>query len=246
MATHPTPAPSRPAWNARYLVPNAVTAANISAGFCSLLAAADGRYESAVYLLVLAIVLDLCDGRIARYLGATSRFGQQLDSFSDSLSSGAAPAFLVYRAVLMPLHGWGVAVSLVYLLAGVGRLARFNLTTDAHTKARRTVGLPIPVAGGYMMALTLMRDRVNLTWAVVIVLVLAILMVSRLALPEFRASGWLGAAFMVGLATYLAVVWRPSWTTVALWNGWNLVILAVAWLVQPRAPDTGSAVAQGA
>jgi CDP-diacylglycerol--serine O-phosphatidyltransferase len=138
----------------RFLIPNAVTAANIAAGFCCLLVTAEGQYELAVYLLVVAIVLDLCDGRIARWLGATSRFGQQLDSFSDALSSGVAPAFLVYRALLRPLGSWGVAVSLVYLLAGIGRLARFNLTTDAHTKAHRTVGLPIPVACGYMPSLS--------------------------------------------------------------------------------------------
>ena len=70
----------------RYLAPNAVTAANISLGFFSLLLTAEGRHEQAVYVLVGAIVLDLCDGRIARLLGATSRFGQQMDSFSDAMS----------------------------------------------------------------------------------------------------------------------------------------------------------------
>ena len=230
----------------RFLAPNAVTAANISAGFCSLLAAAQGRYEFSVYLLVVAIVLDLCDGRIARLLGATSRFGQQLDSFSDALSSGAAPAFLVYRALLEPLGAWGVAVSLAYLLAGVGRLARFNLTTDAHTKAHRTVGLPIPVASGYMLALVLMREHIATPIAVLVVLALAGLMVSRLALPEFRSSGLLGVAFLIGIATYLAVVLRPSWTTVAVWNGWNVVILLVALRGRAGSPGVEDVATAGA
>ncbi len=214
----------------RYLIPNLITAANLSLGFVSLLLAAEDRLDLAVYLLVVAIVLDLCDGRVARLLRATSRFGQQLDSFSDAMSSGVAPAFLVNRAVLQPLEGWGVALSLVYVLAGIGRLTRFNLTTDAHSKGKRTVGLPIPVASGYMLALVLMRDHVPSRVAVVVVLTLAALMVSRLALPEMRTTGLLGAAFLIGIGTYLAVVLRPSWTTVAVWNGWNVVILLTAYV----------------
>lgn len=203
-------------------------------GFCSLLVSASGRYELAVYMLVVAVVLDLLDGRVARLLGATSLFGQQLDSFSDALSFGAAPAFLAYHAMLSPLGGWGVAVSLLYLLAGVARLTRFNLTSDAHAKGRRTVGVPIPVAAGYVMAVVLMRDRLPLAGAVAVIVVMAALMVSRIALPEFKGSGLVGAAFLIGICTYLVVVVRPSWLSVAVWNGWNVVILVTAALVERR------------
>ncbi|MEE8277926.1 MAG: CDP-alcohol phosphatidyltransferase family protein, partial [Thermoanaerobaculia bacterium] len=71
-----------------------MTAANIVVGFMAMLAAADDRYELAVYLMLLAILLDMFDGRIARRLKATSRFGQEMDSFGDSLSFCAAPALL--------------------------------------------------------------------------------------------------------------------------------------------------------
>ena len=106
----------------RLLAPNLVTAANIVAGFLAMLAAAEGRYDLSVRLLLLALTLDTLDGVVARWLGATSEFGQELDSFSDALSFGAAPAFLVQRALLGPLGALGVVVSVVYLLAAVIRL----------------------------------------------------------------------------------------------------------------------------
>ena len=141
---------------ARLVAPNSLTAANIAVGFVSILAAADGRYELAVYLLLLAILLDLFDGRVARWLRATSKFGQEMDSLSDALSFCAAPAFLAQRAILQPLGGAGIAVSLSFLLAGVLRLARFNLTSEVHGKASRTTGVPTPIAAGYVMVLVLM------------------------------------------------------------------------------------------
>jgi CDP-diacylglycerol--serine O-phosphatidyltransferase len=212
----------------RLLVPNLLTAANISLGFLALVAAAHDRIELAVWLVVGAIVLDMLDGKVARWLGATSAFGQQLDSFSDAVSSGVAPAFLVHRFILSELGATGVALSLIYLLTGVARLTRFNLTSDAHTKAQKTLGVPIPVAAGYMLVLVVMREHLAPWVAGAVVLVLAILMVSRLRLPELRGNDLLGVFIIVGIGTYFSVLLHPGWATVALWNGWNVVILATA------------------
>ncbi len=213
---------------ARVFVPNTVTAANIAVGFMGMLAAVDDRYELAVYLLLLAILLDIFDGRIARRLGATSKFGQEMDSLSDSLSFCAAPAVLVYLAILKPLGAVGMVVSLLYLLAGVFRLARFNMTSEVHGKSRRTMGVPTPVGAGYLMALVLMRDRVTPTVAAIVVLVMALLMISRISLPEMRGKSVISYALLVGVLNFFAVVFWPNWYTVGWWNLWNLVILLVA------------------
>jgi CDP-diacylglycerol--serine O-phosphatidyltransferase len=177
---------------------------------------------------MLAVLLDLFDGKVARRLNATSKFGQELDSFSDALSFCAAPAFLAYSAVLRSLETGGVVVALVYLLAGVYRLARFNLTTDAHSKARSTIGVPTPVGAGYVMALVLMRDQVSAPIAALVLLTMAGLMVSRFQLPEFRGKGAVTWALMIGILNYFAVVAWPNWYTVGWWNLWNVVILLVA------------------
>jgi len=212
----------------RGMLPAALTAANICLGFASLLETAAGRYDRAVHLLVLAVLLDTLDGRVARWLRATSIFGKQLDSFCDVLSFGAAPAFLVFHAQLRPLGAPGLAVALAYLLAGVFRLARFNLLADPHAKARRTLGLPIPIGAGYLMALTLMRDRVPEVAGAMTVVLVTSLMLSRWRLPELRGAGVVTAALLVGIVSYLAVVVWPNWYSVIWWNGWNLVILVLA------------------
>ncbi len=209
-------------------VPNAVTAANIVVGFLAILAASDGKFHLAVILLLVAVLLDLADGRVARMLHATSKFGQEMDSLSDSLSFCAAPAFLVHQAMLRPLEGLGVFVAVSFVLAGVYRLARFNLTSDEHQKASRTTGVPTPIAAGYMMALVLMRDHIPAPAAATVVLIFAMLMLSRWHLPEVQARGWLGAAFGLGMLNYFALVAWPNWYTVAWWNAWNVVILLIA------------------
>lgn len=219
----------------RLIVPNLVTGANIALGFCAILAAAHGRFDLAVRLLVVAIFCDMFDGQLARRLKGTSRFGQEMDSLSDVLSFGAAPAFLVYEAALRDLGPWGVAISVLYLMAGVLRLARFNVTSDVHVKAKKTLGVPIPIAAGYAMAVTLMRDRMPAEAAAAVVLAMALLMVSRLRLPQMQRGGLVPWLLLVGVGNYLAVVARPGWPTVVWWNLWNVVILLAARAEERRA-----------
>lgn len=212
----------------RVLAPSAVTSANIAAGFMAMVAAADGRFDLGVYLLVVAILCDVLDGTIARLLGATSEFGQEMDSFSDAVSFGVAPAFLVYLAVLRPLGFWGLMVSLVYLLAGVTRLTRFVLTSDAHDKELRTTGAPIPAAASYLMAAVLMRDNMSAQAVSAVVLVMSVLMVSRVRLPSLKGRNVVTAMMLVGIVNYLVMVFNPSWFTIGWWNVWNACILVVA------------------
>ena len=193
-----------------------------------MLATADGRYETAVYLLALAIVLDTLDGNVARWLRATSQFGQEMDSFSDAISFGAAPSFLLYMALLKPLGMVGFVVSMIYLLSGVYRLARFNLTTDAHTKDQYSTGVPIPVGAGYLMATVLMRDEISPWVGSAVALTFAILMMSRITLPNLKGRNIVTAMLFVGMMNYLLVISWPNWYTVIWWNIWNAAILIVA------------------
>jgi CDP-diacylglycerol---serine O-phosphatidyltransferase len=217
----------------RLLVPTALTLSNIALGFLAILAAAADRFSLAIWLVVAAILIDGMDGRVARWLRATSELGRQLDSFSDAVSCGVAPAFLVHRAMLGSLGVVGAVVAVLYLLAGVGRLTRFNLTSDAHVKARRTVGVPIPIAAGYMLAVVALRGQLAPEAAAVLVVAFGVLMTSRWRLPELRGDG-VGVCIVIGLGAYIGVLVHPGWVTVAVWNGWNVVILAVAALSERR------------
>jgi CDP-diacylglycerol--serine O-phosphatidyltransferase len=207
---------------------------NIAAGFSAMVLAARDRFDMAVYVLVLAIILDMLDGRVARLLRATSEFGRQLDSFSDAVSCGAAPALLVHLAVLHELGALGIASAVVYLLAGLFRLGRFNLLSDAHSKAHRTLGVPIPIGAGYLLAVVLMRDRLPPIAAAAVVMFMAAGMISRWRLPELKGAGLVTAMLGVGILNYLAVVLWPNWYTVGWWNLWNMLIILAARLEDRR------------
>lgn len=224
----------RPPLPPKAWIPNLVTAANIAVGFTSMLVAAEGRFDLAVYLLLACLFLDMGDGRLARGLKATSELGQQLDSFCDLISFGAAPAFLLYRSMLAELGLLGGAAAVLYLLAGLYRLARFNLSSDPHAKASRTTGVPIPIGAGYLMVTVLMRDQLEPSWAAAVALAMAVGMVSRWRLPDLKGNGLVSALLLIGLVNYLAVMIRPGWPTVSWWNVWNLLILLAAWREDQR------------
>lgn len=130
----------------RAIIPNSFTALNIFFGFLAIVFASKYEVELAVLSVILAAFFDMVDGMIARMVKTSSAFGVELDSLSDVVSFGAAPAFLIYQ---IDFHNYGVigiALSALPLVLGSFRLARFNTTlTDINTKSDFT-GLPIPAA----------------------------------------------------------------------------------------------------
>jgi CDP-diacylglycerol--serine O-phosphatidyltransferase len=209
---------------AKHLVPNAVTLANISFGFLGIVAAADGHFERSCVLLFLGAMCDLADGRLARVLNASSKFGMELDSLSDVVSFGIAPAVLIYLAVLKPLGIAGAVIAIAYVLCGVLRLARFNLDSGALGKVT-FLGCPIPIAAGYMLSFVLVRNWMP-TWSLAVgVAWVAGCMVSTLKVPKFRKGGLPIAMMFVGMFTFIAFLYRPGAITWHIWNGWNVVMI---------------------
>lgn len=210
---------------AKHLVPNGVTLANISLGFLAIVAAAEGQFDRAVLLLFVAALCDALDGRLARMLDATSRFGQELDSLSDAVSFGVAPAVIIYLAVLRPLGLLGAAAAVAYLLCGVIRLARFGVDTSEIGK-RTFVGCPIPVAAGYILSFVLVRHALP-AWAVAGgTLWIAGCMVSTIKVPKFRRGEGLPFPMMLlGIGLFMVFLARPSAITWHVWNGWNCVMI---------------------
>jgi CDP-diacylglycerol---serine O-phosphatidyltransferase len=209
---------------AKHLVPNAVTCANIVFGLLGIIAAADHQFQRACVLLFMGALCDLADGRLARLLNATSKFGMELDSLSDAISFGIAPAVLVYLAVLKPLGGIGAGIAALYALCGVLRLARFNLETSELGKVT-FLGCPIPIAAGYILSFVLVRDWMPLWSLAAGTALAAIMMVSTLKVPKFRKGGLPIAMLFVGLGTFIAFLARPSALTWHIWNGWNMVMI---------------------
>lgn len=128
-----------------YVLPNLFTLAALFGGFYGIVMAMNGRFDLATTGIFAAMVLDSLDGRVARMTGTQSAFGEQMDSLSDMVSFGAAPALLAYEWALRPLGRWGWIAAFVYCACAALRLARFNVNTAVVDK-RFFQGLPSPAA----------------------------------------------------------------------------------------------------
>jgi len=128
-----------------YLLPNALTTANLFAGFYAIVQAMNDHFESAAIAIFLALVFDGMDGRVARLTNTQSSFGEQYDSLADMTSFGMAPALVMYEWALSDLGRWGWLAAFVYVAGAALRLARFN-TNVAVVDKRFFQGLPSPAA----------------------------------------------------------------------------------------------------
>ena len=138
-------APQRPRHKGIYLLPNLFTLAALFSGFYAIVMGIGGRFEQSVYGIFAAMVLDSLDGRVARMTNTQSTFGEQMDSLSDMVSFGAAPALIMYSWALQGLGKWGWFAAFVYI-AG----AEEPPDTD---KPRVFQGVPSPAAAALVMSL---------------------------------------------------------------------------------------------
>lgn len=128
-----------------YVLPNLFTVGALFAGFYSIVQAMNGRWEHAAVAIFIAMVLDGLDGRVARLTHTQSAFGAELDSLSDMVSFGVAPALVMYVFALKGLGKWGWIAAFVHCAGAALRLARFNTQLDVADK-RFFQGLPSPSA----------------------------------------------------------------------------------------------------
>ncbi|QYY24221.1 MULTISPECIES: CDP-diacylglycerol--serine O-phosphatidyltransferase [unclassified Diaphorobacter] len=128
-----------------YILPNLFTLAALFGGFYAIVMAMNGRFDYAAVGVFCAMVLDSLDGRVARMTNTQSAFGEQMDSLSDMVSFGVAPALIAYEWALSGLGRWGWIAAFVYCSCAALRLARFNVNTGTVDK-RWFQGLPSPAA----------------------------------------------------------------------------------------------------
>lgn len=181
----------------RYLLPNLITLLALCSGVTAIRLGLEARYELAVACVMLAVVLDAMDGRLARLLKGTSRFGAELDSLADFVNFGVAPAILLYVWSLNSLKTLGWVICLVLAIACALRLARFNVALDDPNKPAWSnqffTGAPAPAGAGlallpfYLGFLGVIDDGHG--WALFVgpyVVLVALLMVSRI--PTFSGK----------------------------------------------------------
>jgi len=140
-----------------YILPAIFTLANIACGMMSIFSSVEGVFATAAWLIIIAIVLDMIDGRVARLTNTQSLFGVNLDSFADLISFGVAPSFMMYKMVLAKLANPGAAIAVFYVIAVTLRLAKFNvkaIESDGESESFFE-GLPSPAGAGILASFVL-------------------------------------------------------------------------------------------
>lgn len=178
----------------RSFVPSVFTVMNMVCGYISIVMSGEGNYVTACWLIILAAFFDTIDGFIARVTNGTSDFGFELDSLSDLVSFGAAPAYLVYKFGLDGLPGMtGIVLSSILVIGSGLRLARFNISVIGYRKESFS-GLPTPAQALtvaafilWMKADSFLPEKTMTLFLAWLSIVLALLMVSKVnydALPK--------------------------------------------------------------
>ena len=180
------------------VIPNLFTAMNMFCGYLSIINASQGKYNYAAWLIVIAALFDALDGMMARLTNSSSELGVELDSLSDLVSFGAAPAFLIYQTYLKDFNSLGIIISSLLMITGGFRLARFNVQLVGFDKAYFK-GLPIPSSAITIAAFILTYfnpgtgfQEPYAAFIIPLVLVVSFLMVSTIkydTLPKFTLKG---------------------------------------------------------
>lgn len=228
------------------LMPNFLTIAALCAGLTAVRFATEGRFGLAVALIIVAAVLDGLDGRLARLLKSESDIGAELDSLCDLVNFGVAPALIIYLWALQGMRSEGWIACLVYAVACLLRLARFNVgSRQPSNDSNSFQGVPSP-AGALLVLLPLFLSyaidsgRPVATWAVALwMVVVGSLMVGRFRTPSFkRATIYAENVSFVILAfvgLFAALLTYP-WTTLVLVDLAYLAALIYTYF-KPKLPD---------
>ena len=223
------------------LIPNILTVLALCSGMTGIYFAMQERFEWAVLSLVLAGIFDGLDGRMARFLGGTSKFGAELDSLSDFAAFGVAPAILVYYWSLRYAGGAGWAICLLYATCCALRLARFNTAIgnpDLPPYAYRYFqGVPAPAGAGLAMLPMIVEFQMNfgvLSRTVVCgpwLFLVAFLMISRIptfSLKSIKVPREYVLPVFVGLAVMTALLASYPWVVLGTIGVWYMLSIPVS------------------
>jgi CDP-diacylglycerol--serine O-phosphatidyltransferase len=247
----------------RLLLPNVVTLLALCAGLTAIRFAIEGNFEIAIYAVLFAAALDGLDGRVARLLRSTSRFGAQLDSLADFVNFGVAPALMLFVWALSDLGSFGWVGGLIFAICVALRLARFNVSLDGPKRpawqGAYFVGVPAP-AGAVIALLPLYIEFLGAphgAWTAPVtmayMIVVAILMISRVPTWSGKLIGRviprdLVAPLFIVVVMIVGLLFSFTWLALTIgtlaylatlplsWRAWHEQMLAAA----SAPPDAGN------
>jgi CDP-diacylglycerol---serine O-phosphatidyltransferase len=168
-----------------YILPNIFTSLNLFCGFYAVISSIDGKFIAASIAIIIGVLFDIMDGKIARATNTTSKFGIEYDSLSDLISFGLAPGIMIYLWALRPFGRIGWLAAFLFMACGALRLARFN-SQVGYVSSDHFVGLPIPAGAGMAATTVLFCHKfdpagiMNPIFILVLLYILSFLMVSTI------------------------------------------------------------------
>ena len=227
----------------RMIIPNLITILAICAGLTGIRLAFEGRFGLAVLMVLAAAFLDGIDGRVARLLKATSRFGAEMDSLADIVNFGVAPALLLYAYMLDQIGTFGWVAAVIYAVACGLRLARFNVMA-AHVapddwRSGYFTGIPAPAGAAlvllpvYLGESGLLANEATATIAALYTVLIAILMTSRLPVWSGKGGISVNRAYAVpvftGVPTYVVLLASYPWQMLTVSTAAYFAFCVASW-----------------
>ncbi|MDD4506447.1 MAG: CDP-diacylglycerol--serine O-phosphatidyltransferase [Sulfurospirillaceae bacterium] len=191
-----------------YIFPNLFTAASAFLGVVSIIASANGEFEKAAVFILLSLIFDGLDGRVARMTNTTSKFGAEFDSLADIVAFGVAPAMLFYFSIGHDYGKVGSLLCAMYVVFGAIRLARFNVMIGV-SEPSVFIGVPIPTAAVVVAMWILLYGEHpfmhGFEWVMLVGMgVLSFLMVSNIRYPSFKKIDF-KKAHLIKILVYLVL-----------------------------------------
>jgi CDP-diacylglycerol---serine O-phosphatidyltransferase len=199
--------------NSLFLIPYFFTFANAILGLLAVFKALDCDFIIAAYCILLAAFMDCFDGRLARAFGSSSVLGMELDSLSDAISFCVAPAVLLYTWDVQDFGYFGIIALMIYLCAGIFRLAKFNVTCSTK-QSNCFLGLPTPIAAFFLVSFVLYEEWLsnraqfilNKNVLLGLIIFISFLMISTIPFPSFKKKNNKRMIFMFFFLSLLGFV----------------------------------------
>ena len=228
----------------KYFIPNIITLANMFLGFLAIALIINEKPLNAGVVILFAGMLDVFDGKIARMLGITSRFGAEFDSMADTISFCAAPSILIYHMYVDGLHPFlGLIISFMPLMFGTIRLAKYNVEKNIIDKNKYTYGLTTPVAAITLFSYLYFNYQIDGSYgdprtALMLVAATSILMISPIHFAKFPVLSFKygrsnSILLIIFILSTLGIIWQSGlflFPVTLLFIGWNIM----HWLLHPQ------------
>lgn len=221
----------------RVILPNIFTLVGVCIGLSSIKFALDGRFEISIFAIIIAAVIDGLDGRIARLIKGASKVGKELDSLTDVISFGVAPAFIMYFWKLNELGRVGWLICLIYIICVALRLARFNVSSEAEPSWRDNFfeGIPSP-AGGVLVLIPLIfslseLNIFDLNYNIIVpifFIMISVLLISKLptySLKKIVVPRRMTIFLLFGIILYFGLLLTYTFNTIVISGTIYLLII---------------------